>query len=106
MENCIASRTYVLDGDKDVKVSIGRPTKSNAFDEFNCAYEIVGLSKPSRDQVTAIDAVQAIILALARIGTELTESAEAQEGRLSWLGEGLERNRGLFTFDDLRKLAF
>ena len=104
MHNCIASRSFVLDGEKEVIAYIGCPSSSGAFDEFNCDYEVVGLSKRVSGTVTAIDAIQAIILAIARVGSEITDSTEAREKRLTWLGEDLGRNKGIFTFDDLQAM--
>ena len=69
-------------GDKDVPISIEAPSGSGR--DWHCSYEIGWPSGAHRKQAGGVDAVQAVCLALQRIGTDLYTSNEHLEGRLRW----------------------
>ena len=69
-----------------VTATLYPPTFSDDGKHWLCPYEIVGLSRDKRGYGAGEDAMQAILLALARMGTELYCAGEAKEGRLKWLG--------------------
>ena len=69
-------------GEKDVPVTIEAPV--GAGRDWRCSYEIGWPSGARRKQANGVDAIQALHLALQRIGTDLYTSNEHAEGRLRW----------------------
>ncbi len=82
----IASRSLELrneDGTSTpIVVRIGRPLLDAA--DYRCDYEIEGLSKMRTLHIRAIDAVQALWLALVGVGVELRSSDEGKAGRITF----------------------
>lgn len=102
MKSYIATRTYTLDESDSVRVFLGQPTAIDERDEFQCEFEVLGLSKKINGRVVGIDAIQSLLLAMARLGSELRDSPESVSGRISWLGEDIGKNLGLLTLDTLQ----
>ena len=69
-----------------VTATLYPPTFSDAGKHWVCRYEIIGLSLEQRGHGAGEDAMQALMLALARMGTDLYCSDEAKKGRLKWFG--------------------
>ena len=84
----IATRELDLkdaDGDRPVIVRIGMPQPTDDEHDYYCPFEIDGLGDRTVRRAIGIDAVQALQLAIMMIGSILTASDEATDGRLSWL---------------------
>ena len=84
----IGSRELSLfDGGK-VIVTLGSPTPSaEGENECRCSYRILGLQKEENGRVMGSDALQALQLALVRVGTILYTSEEWRNNLLSWNGD-------------------
>ncbi len=81
-KDTIASRTYRLGSDHHVKVEIHQPVAVD--DDYKCSYTI---GWPDREEVghaMGIDAIQAIFLALQKVGIEIYCSKPAKRGDLIW----------------------
>jgi hypothetical protein len=89
----IATRKLSLRDGTAVVVSIGCPRpfpREEDFpddDSFFCPYRITGLSKLRESHVGGVDAVQALRLALQKIGVDLKFSEEGKRGDLFWLDD-------------------
>jgi hypothetical protein len=81
MENCIATREYELNLDKKITVYIGKPFLYKG--DYRCDLEIVGFEKKIESYAIGSDGVQAIVLALTKIGTLLYTSEEYSNGKLT-----------------------
>ncbi len=99
----IASRELDANG-KKVVVVIGRPEKFPDGEDYYCPYQIVGIGSERVKYAGGIDAVQALQLALKKIGTDLYTSQEAQAKQLLWAG-GEPGDFGFPVPDSLRDLA-
>jgi len=86
----IALRTLELrreDGSSSpVLARVGRPRAVDGAD-YRCEYEIDGLATPRRSHAYGIDEVQALWLALVRLGVDLQTSSEGKAGRIALHGE-------------------
>jgi len=85
----IGSRDLVVttaQGERTLRIEILSPSEEQQG--WSCAYEIDWPSGLQRKQANGIDAIQALHLALQRIGTELYTSHEHLEGRLRGLKAG------------------
>jgi hypothetical protein len=71
---------------RKITVVIGRPEKFPEGEDFYCPYQIVGIGNERISYAGGLDAVQALQLALMKIGTDLYTSPEAQSKQLSWDG--------------------
>jgi hypothetical protein len=71
-----------------MRVAILSPTEEQQG--WSCAYEIDWPAGLQRKLASGVDALQAMHLALQRIGTDLYTSNEHLEGRLRWkkVGDG------------------
>lgn len=83
----IATRELSLSAGKPVTVLIGKPEKFPDSDDYYCPYQILGFGNQRVRYAGGSDAVQALELALKKIGADLYTSKEAQAGELSWHGE-------------------
>ena len=101
----IASRELVLADGGRVTVQIGAPFPPPDYEgEYWCPYKISGLVSVRLRRVVGIDAIQALMLALQAIGTDLYSSEEYRAGRLSWFENDRSATLGfpvLEGFDDL-----
>lgn len=81
----IASRKLTIANGQAAEVLIGSPRPfSDKEDGFYCPFQIRGLGDGQVRHAGGVDAVQAMILALQRVGTLLNASEEAKNARLSW----------------------
>ena len=88
-EDLIAVREFSLDGREGaVRVELDRPIKSPGHDDYCCSFRILGLGADLSSHACGIDAIQAIMLALTKIGVILHSSDEARSGRLAWPSAG------------------
>ena len=79
----IATRALDLGGQR-VIVELGKPIQVG--DDFQCAFAIRGGPREWSDHVMGVDSVQALQLAMRRVGFCL-EALPTSEGTLTWLGE-------------------
>lgn len=85
----IATRALTLrgdDGDKEIVIVIGKPRPFDGGTDFLCPYQIRGMERKKVTYAGGVDAVQALELALAKIGAELYTSEAAKSGKLRWDG--------------------
>lgn len=86
----IATRTLQLaddsgsSGTAPVVVEIYEPQSGEAEGEFFCWYKICGLGDERLKRCVGVDAVQALLVALVRIGSDLYSRDETKAGRLTW----------------------
>ncbi|HLY54229.1 MAG TPA: hypothetical protein VKS60_01650 [Stellaceae bacterium] len=91
----IASRELMLLGSGPVRIEIGRPWEFvDDGHGWYCPFRIVGLNVPEYMYGAGEDAVQALWLALANIGTILYTSTEWQAGRLRQFEDSDDGNLG------------
>ena len=86
LDRVIASRflTCVIDGHRqEVRVNLGEPVDDNGA--FTCAYEIVISNHSTVHEITGIDGIQALQLALFMVGSTLRSMADASDWR--WTDE-------------------
>jgi hypothetical protein len=90
MTSVVARRTldYRPDGgpSRKVRVDVGQPARASMGHDWYCPYRIVGLGKNGIRRAYGVDALQALILALASLSRELTEQGK-NEPALTWLGD-------------------
>jgi hypothetical protein len=86
-EAVFASRSLLLDGDKEVMICIKRPYKSG--DDYDCEYEIHGLGNLSVEPARGVDSLQALLIAIQALRHKL----RPYRGRLTW--DGSDANDGL-----------
>jgi hypothetical protein len=98
--NVVGERELSLSNGNIVTVSIGFPLF--VFEgEYECSYRIVGLPKEEGGRVVGSDALQALQLALIRVGAILYTSEDWTSGALSWNGD---RNLGFPLPESIRDL--
>lgn len=78
----IASR-HVSSALGDMRIELHAPERLDR--DFACAYRIEGPRTRKRGRVLGVDGIQALQLALERIGADLRASAEFEAGPLRWL---------------------
>jgi len=85
----IATRTLQLVENKKggITVQIGKPKQFPNKSDYYCPYRIIGIGDEKIRYAAGIDAVQAIQLAMVKIGAEIYTSTEAKSGRLRWDGD-------------------
>lgn len=99
--NVIAIREYALDGrDGAVRIELDLPIRTAGHDDFCCTFRIIGLGPAFNSHACGVDAVQAMLLTLKKIGAMLHSSEEWQSGRLTWLGR--PNDLGLPLLDRLK----
>lgn len=81
----IATRDLTLAEIKTVKVSIGTPAPYSDGKDYYCPYQIIGIGDGKIKYTSGIDSVQALYLAMKKIGATITASSEAKSGKLKWL---------------------
>ena len=82
----IATREFSLAGEVPVSVIIGKPEPFPDGHGYYCPYQILGMGDQQVRYAPGEDTVQALILALERIGTDLYRSPEAKAGLLTFNG--------------------
>jgi hypothetical protein len=84
--NVIAERQLTFKDEsstsKDVRVVLGRPTKSNDMEEYSCEVQILGLGDEKVRRIYGIDSMQALQLAIGFISGMLN----LYRPGLTWLG--------------------
>jgi hypothetical protein len=88
----IADRKLSLTDGTIVTVQIGMPQRSTEEFYF-CPYKIVGLGDGKTRRAGGVDAVQALQLALQKVGIDLYVLKDARKTALSWEG-GAEGDLG------------
>jgi len=73
--------------EKEVVVKVGKPRVADENGNYYCPFQIVGLGRDKINYAMGIDAVQAMLLGLSKIGIILYASEEWKEGRLRWIGD-------------------
>lgn len=82
----IANREFILDKIKKVSVQIGKPEKFQNSEDYYCPYQIVGVGDGKIRHAGGIDSIQALLLALKKIGTDLSSLDVYKTGDLKWEG--------------------
>lgn len=100
----IATRVLDVSG-KRVTVVVGKPEKFPDAEDYYCPYQIVGLGNERVRYAGGVDAVQAMLLALKMIGTDLYTSPEAQAKQLTWQGGQSPGDLGFPVPESVRDLA-
>lgn len=83
MKNYIATREYSLNNGQKLTIYIGKPFAYKG--DFRCDLEIVGFDKKIESYAIGGDSVQAIFLALSRVGILLYTSEAYSQGNLKFL---------------------
>ncbi|MBA2710348.1 MAG: hypothetical protein H0U57_07145 [Tatlockia sp.] len=81
-----------------VTIRIGKPQNFPDGQDYYCPFQIIGIGDGKVTWAGGIDEIQALLLALEQIGAFLRNSAEYQQGNLSWIGSK-DGNLG-FTLTD------
>lgn len=89
----IATRELTLDETGKVTVLIGKPQQFGDIDWY-CPYQKNGIGSNKLKRAEGVDAVQALVLALSKVGAELYCSQEYEAGRLSWDGGAVKGDLG------------
>ena len=85
--NVIAIRELELENGQTITIRIGKPEIYPELTHYYCPYQIVGIGKEDIRYANGVDSVQALLLALSKIGIELYTSNEATNGQMKWIGE-------------------
>ena len=86
ISNSVGVRDLTLSNGNTVTVSIGLPSFVSEG-EFVCPYRIAGLQAEEVGRAIGSDALQALQLALIRVGAILYTSEAWKDGVLSWNGD-------------------
>lgn len=87
MTTCIASRTLSYEGPdgarRSIDVELGAPalTSQEPRDAWACPFQITGFGPPILREMYGVDAMQALVLALHILPTELRALAREEGGR-------------------------
>jgi hypothetical protein len=101
----IARRELSLSGGGHVLIEIGIPFEVKfEHPEYWCPYRITGIGSGRVRRTVGIDAVQALMLALQIIGSDLYACEEYKTGRLRWVTNDWSRSLGLPVFESCRDL--
>lgn len=98
----IARRDLTLTGKPAVSIIIGKPEPFPDGNGCYCPYQIVGLGDQQVRYAGGEDTLQALTLALLKIGAVLYTSSEAKAGLLTWNGD---RDLGFPTPNSIRDLS-
>jgi hypothetical protein len=90
----IASRRLTFSDGRTITVRIGKPRKFPDGTDYYCPYKIAGIGDERIRYAGGVDAVQALQLTLARIGSDLYTSDEAKSRALRWEGGSIEGDLG------------
>lgn len=94
---------YMFDGDNcqtlsglPVCLTTGPVTRSSDHeDEYECAYNVTGLSQDIAGNAKGVDPIQSLLLALKSAAVRLVYSDEGKVGTITWLDEDIRENLGL-----------
>jgi len=84
-DNIVARRRFALGDDSShyVEALVFEPVEDN--DDYRCQYEIREDGKLVwQSHAMGVDSLQALILALRKLGADITFSDHAKKGRLYW----------------------
>jgi hypothetical protein len=87
--NIVVERTFTVVGGKPsvIAVKIGNPKKLSGHDDYKCENQICGLKNNNIKHACGIDSLQALMLALERVGAEIYTYQDHKDGRLRWAGD-------------------
>jgi hypothetical protein len=71
-------------GEKDIPIKIYLPIQQND-DSWQCEYEIGWPAEVRKSKAFGIDSIQALSLAMQKIGSEIYTSDAHRSGKLMWL---------------------
>ena len=101
----MAVRELSLSGKATVSVIIGKPEPFPDGNGCYCPYQILGFGDERVSYAGGEDTVQALMLTLKKIGTDLYTSPEARGGLLTWDAGTTDRDLGFPVPDSIRDLA-
>jgi hypothetical protein len=101
----IAVRVLSLGEGRTVTVSIGKPAPFPGGKGYYCPIQIEGMGAGHTSHAGGEDAVQAIQLAMKKIGAFLYTSDEAKSGQLRWRSAPAPGDLGFPVPDSIRDLA-
>jgi|SRR5690242_16778541 len=104
IEPVIAARELKKYDGKKVEILIGKPRPMADGQDYFCPYKIDGVGNGRVSYAMGIDGIQALLLALQKIGADLYTSKEMQQGELEWMGGG-ERDLGFPLPDSIKDLG-
>lgn len=81
------SRTFTLAGEESVTAHVYLPYKDTAnlvCQDYKCEFQIYGLGSSKVYYAMGVDEIQAVYLALMRLGSILYASDEYRAGLLKW----------------------
>jgi hypothetical protein len=84
MQNAFVERRFNLEPNLEVVATIFAPEERDG--SFRCDWTITWPDRSKRFYGVGEDGVQALIIAMIMIETELTVSPEYKSGKLTWLG--------------------
>ncbi|QEX16474.1 hypothetical protein FRZ44_17680 [Hypericibacter terrae] len=79
-----------------VVIQVGCPEKRPNGHDYYCAYRVLGLGNDRVRSASGVDQMQALLLALRKMGAELYSCGEYKTGKLYWLEMG-NKDLGLPT---------
>ena len=82
-----------------VSVKLGKPKKIAQSEDYYCPFQILGIGSEKIRYGIGVDAMQALILALTKIGSHLYTSSESKSRRLRWMGDQ-SGNLGVLLFTE------
>jgi hypothetical protein len=80
----IATRELTLDQSRKITILIGKPQPTPEGIDWYCPFEKLGIGSGRIKHAMGVDAMQALVLVLQMVGTELYTSGEYKAGRLEW----------------------
>ncbi|HUO98666.1 MAG TPA: hypothetical protein VMU01_08345 [Rhizomicrobium sp.] len=87
----VARREFELESGGTVTAFLGQPYPVDDGGTYFCPYQIDGIGSRVIRRAGGVDAVQALLLALQMMATDLYCSDAGRQGKLRWLGK---RNLG------------
>jgi hypothetical protein len=69
-----------------VRIRIGRPVFSDDIGLWECPFRITGAGQERKEQAPGVDSMQALLLTIQRIPSELKFVREWTQGSLDWQG--------------------
>jgi hypothetical protein len=101
----IATRELDLGAKSRVSIVIGKPEAFSDGTGYYCPFRIVGMGDGLVRHAGGEDSVQALELALKKIGATLYSSSEARSGLLTWACANVAGDLGFPVPDSIRDLA-
>ena len=101
----LGTRTLKLGEKQSVVVRLGSPQRYPETEgDYFCAYQIVVIGDGRVRYAIGIDALQAVLLTLKKIGADLYTTPEARSGALSWEGQAVHGDLGFPVPDAIKDL--